>query len=171
LSPACNVSNDKLSCALNSSAAPPLFAPMVPLCVCLIGTVRLIRSTWVTVPVSASWAKAAELSQNDLCDFHGSFPVYHIYAISLGGSCGRTQGVITFPTLASRSRNSCLGRRNPIDAALPERTVLAHWRPRRRWQLRRLRLRCVLRLSSGLGRRGYPHRLARRGGSRPRRRR
>src|SRR5258708_2223378 len=32
LSPACNVSNDKPSCALNSSAAPPLFAPTVPSC-------------------------------------------------------------------------------------------------------------------------------------------
>src|SRR5258707_11823792 len=58
VSPACNVSSDKPSCALNSSAAPPVFAPTVPLCDCLIATVRLIRSTWVTVPVSASWAKA-----------------------------------------------------------------------------------------------------------------
>ena len=54
--------------------------------------VRLIRSTLVTVPVSACWAKAAELMMvraavpaihKDLCDFHGSLPVYEICAIMI----------------------------------------------------------------------------------------
>src|SRR5882724_7008514 len=31
LSPACTVSKDKSCCALNSSAAPPVFVPMAPL--------------------------------------------------------------------------------------------------------------------------------------------
>jgi hypothetical protein len=81
LSPACKVSNDKLSSALNSSAAPPIFAPVVPLCVCLIRTVRLIRSTWVIVPVRACWAKAAELMM-----VRAAEPAKMIFAIFLAVS-------------------------------------------------------------------------------------
>src|SRR5438128_2226944 len=61
LSPACKAFSMPL-CTLNSSAAPLVPAPTVPLSACLIAIVPLIRSIPVIVPVSACWAKVTELA-------------------------------------------------------------------------------------------------------------